>query len=238
MTGAAVNGRIAGSARRVGRSAIAAAADADLLAEFAAGEGEASVEFVRRFQSRVYGLVLSMIGDPWAAEDVAQEVFVRVWRRASTYDGDRGTVAAWLLRIARNSAIDHLRRRRLDPIDPSLIADLSLASGDAVDTSVERAGADDQLRHILRGLPAEQSRALVLAACYGLTAAEISRFEGIPVGTVKTRVRLGLRKARQELVPLSSTPPTEPKPAWTPSPVERFLSPPTQGTGYQALISL
>ena len=87
----------------------------------AARDAEAAAAFVRRFQSRVYGLALTILGDPGDAEEAAQEAFVRAWRHAEVYEPARGAVAAWLLTIARNVAVDMLRLRRSVPVDPSAL---------------------------------------------------------------------------------------------------------------------
>src|SRR5213083_1259414 len=92
--------------------------DETLLAGLASGEHDAAVAFVRRFQRRVFGLALAILGDPAAAEDVAQEAFARAWRHAAAYDPRRGPVANWLLVITRNLAVDAARLRRALPIDP------------------------------------------------------------------------------------------------------------------------
>ena len=89
--------------------------DEALLAGLGSGNPDAAAAFVRRFQSRVYGLALTMLRDRSLADDVAQETFVRAWRHAATYDARRGRVPSWLLTIARNLAID---RARLDPSSP------------------------------------------------------------------------------------------------------------------------
>jgi RNA polymerase sigma-70 factor (ECF subfamily) len=174
--------------------------DEALLAGLAAGDGPAARAFVRRYQSRVFGLAASVLGDRSAAEDVAQEAFVRAWRHASAYDPRRGTVTAWLLRITRNLAIDVLRLRRADVLDPHALAGLDArrATPSTEDAAII---ADDTSRvgEALRRLPAEQSRALLQAAFYGRTAEEISQAERIPLGTAKTRIRLGLRKLRDHL---------------------------------------
>jgi RNA polymerase sigma-70 factor (ECF subfamily) len=157
--------------------------------------------FVRRFQSRVYGVAFGVLGDRAAAEDVAQEAFVRAWRRAGAFDARRGTVAAWLLRITRNLAIDRLRLRQAEPTDPGRLATLDVVAGGAtVEDAAVTSDAAAEVRAALRQLPVEQSRALLLAAFYGRTAEEISRSEDIPIGTAKTRIRLGLRKVRALLV--------------------------------------
>ena len=96
--------------------------DETLLAGLAAGEKDAAIAFVRRYQARVYGLVITIVRDPGTAEDVAQETFVRAWRNAGTYDARRGRVGTWLLTIARNVAIDAMRARRPEPLDPEMIA--------------------------------------------------------------------------------------------------------------------
>src|SRR4029453_8573874 len=95
--------------------------DETLLAAMGAGDADAAAVFVRRFQSRVYGLALTMLRDPGIAEDAAQETFVRAWRHAATYDARRGRVPAWLLAIARNLAIDRVRMRSPIPVDPEVI---------------------------------------------------------------------------------------------------------------------
>ena len=96
-------------------------ADDVLLAAFAVGDPDAAAAFVRRYQRRVFGLTFSILRDRVAAEEAAQESFVRAWRHASTYDPRRGTVAGWLLTIARNVSINMLPTRRFDPIDPEVL---------------------------------------------------------------------------------------------------------------------
>ncbi len=171
--------------------------DEALLAGLAGGDADAARSFVRRYQGRVYGVAVSVLGDRAMAEDVAQDAFLRAMRRADAFDPRRGTVAAWLLRITRNLAIDRLRLRRPDPVAPRTLAALDVAGGglSVEDTAVVSATAA-RVRAALRNLPAEQSRAVLLAASYGHTAEEISQLENIPVGTAKTRIRLGLRKVR------------------------------------------
>jgi RNA polymerase sigma-70 factor (ECF subfamily) len=169
------------------------------------GDVEAGAAFVRRFQSRVYGLALTILRDPALAEDVAQEAFLRAWRHGPSYDPRRGTVAAWLARITRNLAIDALRLRRAEVMDPDTMAALSPPDGASVEDAAITADAVAAVRQALRSLPDEQSRAVILAAFYGRTAEEISRAEAIPLGTAKTRIRLGLRRIRA----LLSTPAEE-----------------------------
>jgi RNA polymerase sigma factor (sigma-70 family) len=170
--------------------------DETLLAGLGAGDPDAAAAFVRRFQSRVYGLALTMLHDPGLAEDVAQETFVRAWRFAATYDARRGRVPAWLLTIARNLALDRARLRPATPLEPEAL----LARLDAPETG---AGLDlaerERLRAALAALPEDQRRALVLAAYGGRTAREISEHDGVPLGTVKTRIRAAMAKLRTTL---------------------------------------
>jgi RNA polymerase sigma factor (sigma-70 family) len=164
-----------------------------LLAGLAAGDPDAAAGFVRRFQGRVYGVTFTILGDRHAAEDAAQETFVRAWRHAGTYDARRGRVSTWLLRIARNVALDRARLTRAQPLDPDLIAaQLEHVEGD------EAMGPDERrhLRGLLAELPAEQRRAIVLATYFGRTAKEISELDGVPLGTVKTRIRAGMLRLR------------------------------------------
>jgi RNA polymerase sigma factor (sigma-70 family) len=174
--------------------------DESLLAGLVAGVPEHAAAFVRRFQSRVYGLTLAILGDPEAAEEAAQETFVRAWRYGAGYDPRRGRVATWLLTIARNVATDAARMGRGEPMDPDRIMELNVpAPGPAPD---ERAIAQEEgrtLREALRGLPVEQRRALVMAAFLGRTAQEIGESEGIPLGTAKTRIRTAMQKLRSVL---------------------------------------
>jgi RNA polymerase sigma-70 factor (ECF subfamily) len=179
------------------------AADDALLAGYATGDPEASLEFVRRHQGRVFGLAMSIVCDAALAEDVAQETFTRAWRHATTYDTRRGSVPAWLLTIARNLAIDAIRLRRARPVDPETLRGLALeARGPSGEpAAAAEASADaSRLRTALSTLPEEQRRALVLAALCGRTAKEVSESEGIPLGTAKTRIRSGMQKLRLALV--------------------------------------
>jgi RNA polymerase sigma factor (sigma-70 family) len=174
--------------------------DEALLAGYAVGAPDVTRELVTRFQPRLVGLAQTIVRDRRHAEDVAQEAFVRAWRHAETFDPRRGSVATWLLRITRNLAIDALRVRRPEPMDPDVLHALTHPTTRAPgpdhhghDVDMTDAGA------LLDGLPPEQARALVLAAVHGHTAAEIGEIEGIPLGTAKTRIRLALAKARANL---------------------------------------
>ncbi|HEX2129475.1 MAG TPA: sigma-70 family RNA polymerase sigma factor [Solirubrobacterales bacterium] len=172
------------------------ASDEALVAGLAAGDGRAATAFVRRFQGRVYGLARSMVGDGAVAEELAQEAFARAWRHAAAYDPRRGRVVTWLLSITRNLAIDHLRAKRTEPLDPSALTDTesalwtSGASPPGGPIDVQTAA----LREGLATLPEEQRRAVLLASLYGYTAREIAGIEEIPLGTAKTRIRAGLQK--------------------------------------------
>jgi RNA polymerase sigma factor (sigma-70 family) len=171
------------------------ASDEALLAGLAAGDREAATAFVRRFQARVFGLAHALAGDAATAEEIAQEAFLRVWRHAGAYDPRRGGVVNWVLTITRNLAIDRLRLRRADPIDPARVAALeSVALGSLAGRDEHEPGAVAEIREALASLPAEQRRALLLASLWGLTAAEIGELDGVPLGTVKSRVRSAMLK--------------------------------------------
>lgn len=170
-----------------------------MLDGFASGDANAGGAFVRRFQGRVYGMAITLLGDRRLAEDVAQEVFVRAWRHAATYDPERGSVATWLLRITRNLAIDALRRRRPQALDREMVAALTPASpASTVEDATVTSDLTVQLRAALTRLPPGQSKALWLAAVYGHTAQEIAVSEGIPLGTAKTWIGQGLRALRAD----------------------------------------
>jgi RNA polymerase sigma-70 factor (ECF subfamily) len=167
--------------------------DDALLAGLGSGDEDAAVAFVRRFQHRVYGLAYGILGDAGAAQDVAQEAFVRAWRHASAYDARRGPVVTWLLAITRNAAIDALRVRRPQPVDPDSILALQMPSAEPRPDAVAVLSEEtDRLRGELARLPVEQRRAVLLAAYMGRTAREVGDIEGIPLGTAKTRIRTGL----------------------------------------------
>jgi RNA polymerase sigma-70 factor (ECF subfamily) len=170
--------------------------DEALLAGMAAGDGQAAAAFVRRYQARVYGLALTVVGVPAVAEEVAQEAFVRAWRFAGGYDPRRGAVATWLLTITRNAAVDVLRVSRDYPYQPDALAGMLAAREPVEDRMADRIVDTERVRSGLRALPAAQATAVVLATFYGLTAQEIADREGVPLGTAKTRIRLGLARLR------------------------------------------
>ena len=176
----------------------ASLSDEALLAGLASGEADAAAAFVRRFQARVYGVVITIVRDAGTAEDVAQETFVRAWRHAGTYDPRRGRVATWLLTIARNAAIDSVRVRRVEPLDPEVVGSRLQQAGGTVD---EGAPPDERerVRGALAELPVDQRRALFLAAYLGRTAREISDLERAPLGTIKTRIRAAMLKLHDSL---------------------------------------
>lgn len=142
----------------------------------------------------VYSVALRVLNDPAQAEDVMQEIFFQVWRNPHSFVSGRGSLGAWLAVMARNRAIDALRRRR--PTDS--VEDVVLAAETDFASDVERNRLMEKVRQVLKELPAEQQRAVEMAFFEGLTHSEIAARTGDPLGTVKTRIRaalLSLRKA-------------------------------------------
>lgn len=169
--------------------------DEALLAGIATGDADAMATFVRRYQARVYGLALSVVGVPAVAEEVAQEAFVRAWRHAGNYDARRARASTWLLTITRNVAIDVLRVRRELAVEPMVMAEMmSVSSNDG-----DRVADSERVTTALRALPHEQAAAVLLSVHFGLTAREIGEQQQVPLGTAKTRIRTGLLRLRAML---------------------------------------
>ena len=177
-----------------------AATDDALLAGMAAGDRDAAVAFVRRFQRRVYGLAFAVTNDATLADDIAQEAFVRAWKAAAVFDARRASVSTWLLTITRNLSIDALRMRRATPSDPEALANLlpisniGIAEAPTLDVTEAR-----RVRDAVAALPDTQRRAILLAVVGGRTAAEVAEAESIPLGTAKTRIRQAMIRMRESL---------------------------------------
>ncbi|MFJ9026317.1 RNA polymerase sigma factor [Streptomyces sp. NPDC102259] len=175
--------------------------DEALLAGMATGDPEVALAFVRRFQRMVFGIAIAVVGDLQLAEDIAQQTFERAWRHAQVYDTRRGSVKTWLGAITHNLAIDAVRARKATPVSPE---DLDALLGIVTRTPEEWALADEaasRVRAAVADLPLQQARAVVMAGIYGMTARQVSEFEGIPLGTAKTRIRSAMGNLRTVLGP-------------------------------------
>jgi RNA polymerase sigma-70 factor, ECF subfamily len=168
-------------------------ADLALVSGIRSGKESAMAQLYDRYSAIVYSVALRVLGDTGAAEDVLQDVFIQLWRNPGLFDSSRGNLAAWLSVIARNRAIDALRKRRpeseIDDIVISVEPDLA---GDA-----ERARAMEKVRGTMGVMPSAQRSALEMAYFEGLTHTEIAAKTGEPLGTVKTRIRAGLLQLRK-----------------------------------------
>ena len=175
--------------------------DEVLLAGLGAGEVDFAVTFVHRFQQVVFGIAMTVTGDPGTAEEVAQRTFEWAWRHAQVYDSRQGSARAWMATIARNLAVDVIHACPSAPVAPD---DLSGLLTRMTDTSAELAGAHGRtavLRRTLACLPATQARAVAMAGIYGMTARQIADAEGIPVDAAKTRIRDGMQALRGAQLP-------------------------------------
>jgi RNA polymerase sigma-70 factor (ECF subfamily) len=183
--------------------------DEDLAARVARGDAEAFEALFDRYGDLVYSVAYRVLEDRHAAEDIAQEVFLKFWRRPSLFDAGRGRFTTWLISVTRNRAIDERRaRRRLDRDDPGGALEAEATAPDAGDPGRlavlvhERAA----VREALKALPAEQRLAIELAYFGGLTQSEVAERLSLPLGTVKTRIRLGMQKLRAALGAWGSEP--------------------------------
>ena len=168
--------------------------DQALLSAIQSGSQDAMRAFFDRYSKMVYSVALRVLHDSGDAQDVMQEIFIQVWRNPRAYDAARGSLAGWLVVVARNRAIDQLRRRK--PADPVELFTLPSSMNLAQET--ERGLLLEKIRKAMEGLPAEQRTAIELAFFEGLSHSEIAEKTGDPLGTVKTRIRLALMAIRKE----------------------------------------
>ncbi|HEX2031149.1 MAG TPA: sigma-70 family RNA polymerase sigma factor [Actinomycetota bacterium] len=168
-------------------------AEQELVRRLVAGDDDALRTLYRRFARPVYGMGLRILGSRESAEELTQDVFEAAWRKAERYEPARGRLSTWLMTIAHNMAVDRLRResgRAAAVAGP--VEELA-----AVGVSEEEAWLDrEEARRILMGLSPAERKLLHLAYYRGWTAREIAEAEGIPLGTVKTRMRTTLMKLR------------------------------------------
>ncbi len=169
-----------------------------LAARVADGDRGAFLALYDLTSPKVYGLALKMMVDPMAAEEVVQEAFLKVWTRAETFRPGRGSFMGWLLTITRHVALDRLRRaarkpQLVEPPDPETGWEPML--GDSVSRTDEARWKS--LYFAVQSLPDEQRAAITCAYYHGMSHSQISQYLGVPLGTVKTRLRLGMEKLRQ-----------------------------------------
>ena len=173
-------------------------ADEDLMSFVPHGDKEALGTLYDRHSRTAYSLAYRMMGNRPAAEDLVQEAFLQVWRAAGSYRVERGSVRTWILSIVRYRGIDHLRssasRRRMQ-YRAEAVAPTSQPSEAFEQTW--RNSQSEQVREALRGLPLDQHKVLELAYFSGYTHIEIAELLELPLGTVKGRMRLGLKKLRE-----------------------------------------
>lgn len=171
----------------------AVAPDLAMVLALKSGEPGAVAELYDRYSSVVYAVALRVLGDTGAAEDVLQEVFLQLWRNPGAFDAARGSLGAWLSVIARNRAIDSLRKRKPE-ID---IQDVVVSVAPDLASDADRSRAAEKVRGVLGMMPSAQRTALEMAYFEGMSHTEIASKTGEPLGTIKTRIRAGLMALRK-----------------------------------------
>jgi RNA polymerase sigma-70 factor (ECF subfamily) len=171
------------------------------MGKIMARDGAALSALYDRYARLVYSLIRSVIKNHEEAEDLLQEVFVQLWQRASTYDASRGSVYTWIVTLARNRAIDHVRSRSFQQqskiareVGPDLLFSLMDNSPFDLVVAEERSRI---MRDALSQIPAEQSQIIHIAYFGGFSQSEIAAQLNIPLGTVKTRMRQGMKKLQK-----------------------------------------
>lgn len=174
--------------------------DEQLIARLATGDRDALEELLGRYERRIYGVAMAVLGDSTLAQDACQDALERICTRASNFDPARGRASHWIAAIARNAAIDLHRRLNRQGWIALEDAELSLQSGDPgpLESALSR-DLCQRVRDALAALPVEQRRAIVMATYGGATAKEVAEREGIPLGTAKTRLRAAMLRLRDTL---------------------------------------
>jgi RNA polymerase sigma-70 factor (ECF subfamily) len=172
--------------------------DAEIAAQLRQGDKGALVRLYDEYSGLVYGIARRILRDATAAEDVVQEVFLQLWRKPGSFDEQRGRLAPWLAVVARHKALDLSRKLKFE-VDTGSDEHPLPEPAAAESTSVHSFADADKAKKLMSQLPAEQKQALEMAYLDGLTHAEIATRTGEPLGTVKSRIRLGLLFLRREM---------------------------------------
>ena len=177
-------------------------ADEELMPLIGEKDPDAFEVFYDRHGGVAYSLAYRIVGEKAAAEDVTQEAFISIWRSGARFDRARGSVRSWMLSIVRNRAIDALRSRagkapKLTFDDDAVLE--QRPSGELTEDEAMRRETATEIKGALGELPGAQSKVIELAYFGGFSQSEIARMLGVPLGTVKGRMRLGLEKIRGEL---------------------------------------
>jgi RNA polymerase sigma-70 factor (ECF subfamily) len=177
-----------------------------LLAKAAEGDRLAFREFYDRTSAKLFGIILRIVIERAEAEDVLQEVFVTIWRKAAEFDPGRASPVTWTATIARNRAIDRLRSRGSRPSAPIEEAGEVVDHSPLADALIDADGAAGRLGSALAGLDPRHAGAI--RSCYfeGMTYEALAEREGVPVGTLKSWVRRGLIRMKTELAGLGLEP--------------------------------
>src|ERR687890_2175488 len=170
--------------------------DEELICRVAEGDDLALLELYDRYSRPVYATGIRLLGDAHLAEELVQDAFTNVWRRARSFDSSRASFATWLYRITRNRAVDLNRRRQTRPLSAGEDALRNMSGGPEPEASVD--GWD--LARALSRIPEEHREVLTLAYFEGLSQREISRRTGVPLGTIKSRTMAALKRLHRSLV--------------------------------------
>lgn len=179
--------------------------DIALVARLASGDEAPIGVLYDRYGGVIYSLALRIVRDGPTAEDVTQEVFVRVWRAAGSFDPAKGKVSTWLLRIAHNLALNEIRRRKSRPMSAAVDVEAGVGQVADEDPSIDPATAvwvrerSRLVRAALTRLPVEQRQAIEMAYFGGRSQSEVAAALGEPVGTVKSRIRTGMQRLAELL---------------------------------------
>ncbi len=192
---------------RIDGSDGSSAVDETILARMVRRDPASLAVLHDRYSGLAFSVALRMLNDRPAAEDVVQDVFLNVWRHAATYRAERGTVRAWLLTIVRNQAINHMRAfAARGGVTADIDGLRSLASSMDTAAIVEQGYESERVREAVAMLPSNQRQVMILAYFGGLSHSEIARAIALPLGTVKGRLRLALKRLRSALPEMDAAP--------------------------------
>ena len=178
--------------------------DVDLIGQASQGDPRALEVLYDRYSRVVFSFALRIVNDQQIAEELLQEVFFRAWQQGGSFRASKGTFLTWLLSITHNMAIDEVRKRkrrpqRSDSDDPDLVLAAVADSGPSVEDEVWSRAVRERIARAMDTLPNAQREAIELAYFRGMTHREIADTLGEPLGTIKTRMRLGMQKLRDQL---------------------------------------